>query len=83
MHLVTDVHRCVQADGNAFIRPLRAGKGGESCAGTDHSQLLLCARNEGHSFIRHTTVFPGLLPTYQTQWWVQQTYLADLVGAAW
>ena len=33
MHLVTDVHRCVQADGNAFIRPLRAGKGGESLLG--------------------------------------------------
>ena len=64
MHLVTDVHRCIQADGKALIRPLRAGEGGESCAGTDNSQLLLCARNEGHSFIQHPTVFPsGLLHT--------------------
>ena len=58
MDLVTDVDRCVEADGKALIRILRAGKGGEPCAGTDHSQILLCARNEDHSFIQHPTVFP-------------------------
>lgn len=58
IHLVTDVNRCVQADEKALIRPFRAGKGGEPCAGTDDSQLLLCAMNEDHASIQHPTVFP-------------------------
>lgn len=58
MYLVTDVHRCVQADGKALIGPLRAGEGGNPCARTDHFQLLLCARSEARSFIQHLTVFP-------------------------
>ena len=71
-HLVTDVNRCVQADENALIRHLRAGKGGEPCAGTDHSQLLLCARTKDHSFIQHPTVFlePCYIPNTTVGGWI-------------
>ena len=62
MHLVTNVFRLMEK----LLSDLRESEGGEPCARTDHSQLLLCARSGDHSFLQCPTVFPEACNTPDT-----------------